>query len=44
LKNAHQTKLTNPANSLNQNVSKGHAEKDGGSFFVTDPGRTSLGA
>jgi hypothetical protein len=44
LKTAHQTKLTNPANCLNQNVSKGHAEKDGGSFFVTDPGRTSVGA
>jgi len=44
LKNAHQTKLTNPANCLNQNVSKGHAEKDGSSFFVTDPGRSSLGA
>jgi hypothetical protein len=44
LKGAHQTKLTNAANCLNQNVSKGHAEKDGSSFFVTDPGRTSLGA
>jgi hypothetical protein len=44
LKNANQTKLTNPADCLNSNVKKGHAEKDGGSFFVTDPGRTSLGA
>jgi hypothetical protein len=44
LKNANQTKLNNPADCLNQNVSKGHCEKDGGSFFVTDPGRTSLGA
>jgi hypothetical protein len=43
LRSANQPKLTNPANCLNQNVSKGHAEKDGGSFFVTDPGRTSLG-
>jgi hypothetical protein len=43
LKSANQPKLTNPANCLNQNVSKGHAEKDGKSFFVTDPGRTSLG-
>src|SRR5579872_6272469 len=44
LKNANQTKLNNPSDCLNQNVGKGHAEKDGGSFFVTDPGRTSLGA
>lgn len=44
LKHAHQQKLTNPANCLNQNVTKGHAEMDGGSFFVTEPGRTSLGA
>ena len=44
LKTANQGKLTNPANCLNQNVGKGHAEKDGGSFFVTEPGRTSLGA
>lgn len=43
LKTANQPKLTNPANCLNQNVAKGHAEKDGRSFFVTDPGRTSLG-
>jgi|HubBroStandDraft_1064217.scaffolds.fasta_scaffold00085_14 hypothetical protein len=44
LKNANQTKLNNPSECLNQNVGKGYAEKDGGSFFVTDPGRTSLGA
>jgi len=44
LKNAHQQKLTNPAGCLNKNVAKGFAEKDGSSFFVTDPGRTSLGA
>lgn len=43
LKSANQGKLTNPANCLNQNVTKGGAEKDGKSFFVTDPGRTSLG-
>ena len=43
LKSANQPKLTNPAHCLNQNVGKGHAEKDGRSFFVTDPGRTSLG-
>jgi hypothetical protein len=43
LKTANQTKLSNPADCLNQNVGKGFAEKDGGSFFVTEPGRTSLG-
>jgi hypothetical protein len=44
LKNASQPKLTNPADCLNSNVGKGHCEKDGDSgFFVTDPGRTSLG-
>ncbi len=42
LKTANQTKLGNPADCLNQNVGKGFAEKDGGSFFVTEPGRTSL--
>jgi len=45
LKNASQPKLTNPADCLNSNVTKGHCEKDGANgFFVTDPGRTSLGA
>ncbi len=43
LQKASQPKLTNPSDALNQNVGKGHAEKDGGSFFVTEPGRTSLG-
>jgi hypothetical protein len=43
LKNANQSKINNPSDALNQNVGKGHAEKDGGSFFVTDPGRASLG-
>jgi hypothetical protein len=43
LKNANQPKVNNPSDALNQNVGKGHAEKDGGSFFVTEPGRTSLG-
>jgi hypothetical protein len=45
LKNASQNRLTNPSDALNQNVGKGHAEKDGDSgFFVAEPGRTSLGA
>jgi hypothetical protein len=44
LKNFNQVKLTNAANCLNQNVGKGHSEKDGSSgFFVTEAGRTSLG-
>lgn len=43
LQKANQPKITNPSDALNQNVGKGHAEKDGGGFFVTDPGRTSLG-
>ncbi len=43
LKNANQVKLGNPADCLNQNVGKGHCEKDGTSFFVTEPGRTFLG-
>ncbi len=43
LQQANQPKLSNASAALNQNVGKGHAEKDGGGFFVTDPGRTSLG-
>ncbi|MHB8391885.1 MAG: hypothetical protein ACYDBH_20290 [Acidobacteriaceae bacterium] len=42
--NSHnQGKLTNAANSLNQNVTKGHCVKDGKTFYVTPEGRTSLG-
>jgi len=44
LKNANQPKLNNPSDCLNSNVTKGHCEKDGDNgFFVTDPGRASLG-
>lgn len=43
LSKANQPKL-NAAQCLNNNVGKGHAEKDGDRFFVTEPGRTSLGA
>lgn len=43
LRKANQPKVNNPSDALNQNVGKGHAEKDGGSFFITDPGRASLG-
>ena len=42
--NSHsQGKLTNPANCLNQNVSKGLCVKDGRTFYVTPDGRTNLG-
>jgi len=43
LSDSHQKKLTNPAQCLNSNVTKGHCEKDGSSFFVTPEGRTFLG-
>jgi hypothetical protein len=39
LKEAHQSRLGNPAQSLNNNVNKGHCEKDGNQFFVTEEGK-----
>src|SRR5579872_473170 len=39
----NQGKLTNAAQCLNNNTTKGHAEKDGGSFYVTEEGRQSFG-
>lgn len=42
LRTANQTKLKNPALCLLRNVSKGHCEKDGNQFFVTDDGKKSL--
>jgi hypothetical protein len=39
---ANQSRLGNPADCLNQNVSKGYCEKDGNKFFVTDEGKKSL--
>jgi len=42
LGDANQKRLGNPAECLNQNVSKGHCEKDGKQFFVTDEGKSSL--
>ncbi|HUB78682.1 MAG TPA: hypothetical protein VMB03_07805 [Bryobacteraceae bacterium] len=43
LTDSRQTKLTNPADCLNQNVRKGHCEKQGkNGFFVTDEGSSSL--
>lgn len=43
LSDANQKKLGNAADCLNQNVGKGHCEKEAGQFFVTDEGRTALG-
>ncbi len=38
LKNSQQTKLGNPSQCLNNNVSKGFCEKDGDQFYVTEQG------
>lgn len=44
LKDHQQSRLGNPADSLNKNVSKGHCEKAAdGSFFITPDGLDSLG-
>lgn len=44
LKDAKQTKLSNASDCLNQNIKKGHCEKDGAKqFFVTSNGFTELG-
>jgi hypothetical protein len=43
LSKASQTKLNNPADKLNQNVSKGFCEKEGKEFFVTQEGKTKMG-
>ena len=42
LNDSKQSRLGNPSDCLNQNVSKGHCEKDGKEFFVTDDGKNSL--
>ena len=42
LKANNQKKLGNPADCLGQLVGKGHAERDGKEFFVTDDGRAAL--
>src|SRR5215813_810452 len=42
LSDSNQKRLGNPADCLNQNVSKGYCEKDGKQFFVTDEGKSSL--
>ena len=43
LKDAHQSKLGNPADCFAQNASKGFCVKDGKEFYVTDEGRKHLG-
>jgi hypothetical protein len=42
LKDSNQSRLGNPADCLNKNVSKGFCEKDGKEFFVTTEGMASL--
>ena len=39
----HQKRLSNPADCLNQNVSKGYCEKQKDSFFITPGGWSALG-
>lgn len=43
LRNAVQGKLNNASDCLNQNVNKGHCEKDKDGFFVTEEGLKDLG-
>jgi hypothetical protein len=42
LKNSNQSRLSNPADCLNKNVTKGFCVKDGKQFFVTTEGKKSL--
>jgi hypothetical protein len=44
LKSSNQSRLGNPADCLNQNVSKGRCEKDGKEFFVTQEGKKAIGS
>jgi hypothetical protein len=43
LKDKHQKKLSNPADCLNSNVSKGYCEKADGGFYITPDGLKHLG-
>jgi len=43
LKKSNQSKLANPADCLNKNVTKGFCEKDGKEFYVTQEGKDKLG-
>lgn len=42
LRDNNQSKLGNPSDALNKNVSKGFCEKDGKDFYVTEEGKASL--
>jgi hypothetical protein len=42
LRDSSQSRLGNPSDCLGQNVQKGHCEKDGKQFFVTEEGKASL--
>ncbi|MBW1939435.1 MAG: hypothetical protein JRI67_11880 [Deltaproteobacteria bacterium] len=42
LKDSNQSRLSNPSDCLNKNVTKGFCEKDGREFFVTQEGKKSL--
>lgn len=42
LKASNQTRIGNPADCLNQNITKGYCEKDGNQFFVTEEGKSSI--
>lgn len=42
LKDSNQTRLGNASDCLSQNISKGHCEKDGNQFFVTEDGKNSI--
>ena len=39
LKDSNQSRLANPADCLKKNVGKGHCEKDGKQFYVTEEGK-----
>lgn len=43
LKNASQSKLSNPSDALAKNIGKGYCEKEGNQFFVTQEGKEHLG-
>jgi hypothetical protein len=43
LSDSNQKRLGNPSDCLNQNVSKGHCEKEGSQFYVSPEGVTYLG-
>lgn len=42
LKDSNQSRLGNPSDCLNKNISKGYCEKDGNQYFVTEDGKNSL--